>query len=124
MLTESLSEDTPSAALSEAEQGSSLWRDAWRRLAKNKLALALTFFGVVTTGLTKDKINVYTVPKEKEKPASFVGLVVASLRNRARNWHRDSGRRLAARECAYSQPSVSGERIVAECHSGRTLRLH
>src|SRR5438552_1336041 len=49
MLTESLSEDTPSAALSEAEQGSSLWRDAWRRLAKNKLALAGLWTLVVLT---------------------------------------------------------------------------
>ena len=55
-------------------------------------------------------------------PRHLTRYVVASLRNRARNWHRDSGRRLAARERAYSQPSVSGERIVAECHSEYSLR--
>jgi len=54
-------------------------------------------------------------------PRHLTRYVVASLRNRARNWHRDSGRRLAARERAYSQPSVSGERIVAECHSEYSL---
>jgi len=55
-------------------------------------------------------------------PRHLTRYVVASLRNRARNWHRDSGRRLAARERAFSQPSVSGERIVAECHSEYSLR--
>lgn len=50
-------------------------------------------------------------------PRYLTRYVVASLRNRARNWHRDTGRRLAARERAYTQPSASEQRIVAECHS-------
>ena len=50
-------------------------------------------------------------------PRHLTRYVVASLRNRARNWHRDSGRRIAARERAYTEPIAFGERIVAECHS-------
>lgn len=55
-------------------------------------------------------------------PRYLTRYVVASLRNRARNWHRDSGRRLAARERAYTQPSASEQRIVAECHSEYGMR--
>ena len=55
-------------------------------------------------------------------PRHLTRYVVASLRNRARNWHRDSGRRLATRERAYGQPSASGERIVAECHSEYSVK--
>src|ERR1700740_1642784 len=55
-------------------------------------------------------------------PRHLTRYVVASLRNRARNWHRDAARRLAVRERAYSQPTVSEERIVAECHSEYGLR--
>ena len=56
-------------------------------------------------------------------PRYLTRYVVASLRNRARNWHRDSGRRLAARERAYAQPSASEQRIVAECHSEYGMRV-
>jgi len=55
-------------------------------------------------------------------PRHLTRYVVASLRNRARNWHRDSARRLAIRERAYSRPTVSEERIVAECHSEYGVR--
>ena len=55
-------------------------------------------------------------------PRHLTRYVVASLRNRARNWHRDSARRLTVRERAYSQPTVSEERIVAECHSEYGMR--
>src|SRR5476651_2047020 len=39
----SLAEDTGSVTASELVAGSSLWRDAWRRLLKNKLAV----FGLI-----------------------------------------------------------------------------
>ena len=55
-------------------------------------------------------------------PRHLTRYLVASLRNRARNWHRDSARRVAVRERAYSQPSVTEERIVAECHSEYGVR--
>jgi len=55
-------------------------------------------------------------------PRHLTRYVVASLRNRARNWHRNSARRLAVRERAYSQPTISEERIVAECHSEYGVR--
>ena len=45
-----------------------------------------------------------------------------ALRNRARNWHRDSLRRESARERSYSDPGGSQQRIVAECHSEYGLR--
>ena len=50
-------------------------------------------------------------------PRHLSKYLVASLRNRARNWHRDSRRRTITRERAYDEPSTSIERIVAECHS-------
>jgi len=55
-------------------------------------------------------------------PRHLTRYLVASLRNRARNWHRDSHRRLAVRESAYDQPSTSRERIVPECHSEYGMR--
>ncbi len=55
-------------------------------------------------------------------PRHLTRYLVASLRNRARNWHRDSSRRLVARERAYDQPGTSSERIVAECHSEYGMR--
>ena len=55
-------------------------------------------------------------------PRHLTRYLVASLRNRTRNWHRDSHRRLAVRESAYYQPSTSRERIVAECHSEYGMR--
>jgi RNA polymerase sigma factor (sigma-70 family) len=56
-------------------------------------------------------------------PRHLTRYLVASLRNRARNWHRDSHRRVAVRERAYSEPGVSGERIVAESHSEYGTRV-
>lgn len=55
-------------------------------------------------------------------PRHLTRYVVASLRNRTRNWHRDSARRRALQERAYSQPTVSAERIVRECHSEYGVR--
>jgi RNA polymerase sigma factor (sigma-70 family) len=55
-------------------------------------------------------------------PRHLTRYVVASLRNRARNWHRDSGRRIASRERAYTQSNASEEKIVAECHSEYGMR--
>ena len=55
-------------------------------------------------------------------PRHLTRYLVASLRNRARNWHRDSHRRIATRESAYDRPSTSRDRIVAECHSEHGLR--
>ena len=56
------------------------------------------------------------------EPRHLARYLVASLRNRARNWHRDANRRLVARERAYDQPIASSERIVAECHSEYGVR--
>ena len=55
-------------------------------------------------------------------PRHLTRYVVVSLRNRARNWHRDSHRRIAAQESAYAAPSASKEMIVAECHSEYAIR--
>jgi RNA polymerase sigma factor (sigma-70 family) len=55
-------------------------------------------------------------------PRHLSRYLVASLRNRARNWHRDSRRRLVTRERAYDEPNTSIERIVAECHSEYGMR--
>jgi RNA polymerase sigma factor (sigma-70 family) len=55
-------------------------------------------------------------------PRNFSRYLVASLRNRARNWHRDSHRRLDAEERAYDEPATSPQRIVAECHSEYAIR--
>jgi RNA polymerase sigma factor (sigma-70 family) len=55
-------------------------------------------------------------------PRHLTRYLVASLRNRARNWHRDSQRREATREHAYNDNGASPERIVAECHSEYGLR--
>ena len=55
-------------------------------------------------------------------PRDFVRYLVSSLRNRARNGHRDS-RRLAQTEAnAYADIGSSRERVVAECHSAYGLR--
>ncbi len=40
MTPETLSKDATPTGLEEAEQGASLWSDAWHRLAKNRLAIA------------------------------------------------------------------------------------
>jgi RNA polymerase sigma factor (sigma-70 family) len=55
-------------------------------------------------------------------PRHLSRYLVASLRNRARNWHRDSHRRNAAHERAYAEPGTSKEKIVAECHSEYAIR--
>lgn len=55
-------------------------------------------------------------------PRHLTRYLVASLRNRARNWHRDSQRQHAARELAYTNTVGSRERIVAECHSEYAMR--
>lgn len=60
--------------------------------------------------------------KHQLAPRHLTRYLVASLRNRARNWHRDSHRREATREHAYSDHGTSRERIVAECYSEYGLR--
>jgi RNA polymerase sigma factor (sigma-70 family) len=55
-------------------------------------------------------------------PRHLTRYLVASLRNRARNWHRDSHRREATRDHAYDDHGSARERIVAECHSEYGLR--
>ena len=59
--------------------------------------------------------------EHRTTPRHLTRYLVASLRNRARNWHRDSFRRTANREAAYTEHS-SMQRIVAECHSDYSLR--
>jgi DNA-directed RNA polymerase specialized sigma24 family protein len=56
-------------------------------------------------------------------PRHLTRYLVASLRNRARNWHRDTHRRLANGERAYSEAPWSGERLIAECHSEYSVRM-
>jgi RNA polymerase sigma factor (sigma-70 family) len=53
-------------------------------------------------------------------PRHLTRYLVAALRNRARNGHRDSHRRLATREQAYS--ARAGQMVVAESHSAYGLR--
>jgi RNA polymerase sigma factor (sigma-70 family) len=60
--------------------------------------------------------------EHQASPRNLSRYLVASLRNRARNWHRDQRRRLDAREWAYDAPSTSPQRIVAECHSEYGIR--
>jgi DNA-directed RNA polymerase specialized sigma24 family protein len=55
-------------------------------------------------------------------PRHLTHYVVAALRNRARNRHRDLGRRKTARESAYGDVSGWGQRIIAECHSEYGVR--
>jgi DNA-directed RNA polymerase specialized sigma24 family protein len=56
-------------------------------------------------------------------PRHLTRYLVAALRNRARNHHRDSGRRLAMQDSAYATQGIARERIVAECHSEYGLRV-
>lgn len=56
-------------------------------------------------------------------PRNLSRYLVGSIRNRARNWHRDSHRRLDARERAYDKPAGSAQRIIAECHSEYGARV-
>jgi DNA-directed RNA polymerase specialized sigma24 family protein len=55
-------------------------------------------------------------------PRHLTRYLVAALRNRARNYHRDSGRRVAMQDGAYTTQGPARERIVAECHSEYGLR--
>jgi RNA polymerase sigma factor (sigma-70 family) len=55
-------------------------------------------------------------------PRHLSRYLVASLRNRARNRHRDVVRREAIRERGYAELGVSGQRVVAESHSAYGLR--
>ena len=55
-------------------------------------------------------------------PRHLTRYLVASLRNRTRNWHRDLHRYEGTREHAYSDNGASPERIVAESHSEYGLR--
>jgi RNA polymerase sigma factor (sigma-70 family) len=55
-------------------------------------------------------------------PRHLTRYLVAALRNRARNRHRDSRRRIAARESAYARTGALGELVVAECHSEYGVR--
>jgi DNA-directed RNA polymerase specialized sigma24 family protein len=55
-------------------------------------------------------------------PRHLTRYLVAALRNRARNHHRDSGRRVATQDGAYVMQRPGLERIVAECHSEYGLR--
>ncbi|HEY3133846.1 MAG TPA: sigma-70 family RNA polymerase sigma factor [Gemmatimonadaceae bacterium] len=55
-------------------------------------------------------------------PRHLTRYLVASLRNRARNWHRDAQRRQATHEHAYSDVGTSRQQIVAECHSEYGVR--
>jgi DNA-directed RNA polymerase specialized sigma24 family protein len=55
-------------------------------------------------------------------PRHLTRYLVAALRNRARNHHRDSGRRVATQDGAYVAQGPALERIVAECHSEYGLR--
>jgi RNA polymerase sigma factor (sigma-70 family) len=54
-------------------------------------------------------------------PRHLSKYLVAALRNRARNRHRDLRRRLATRERACNELVGSGERVVAEGHSAYGL---
>lgn len=55
-------------------------------------------------------------------PRHLTRYLVAALRNRARNHHRDSARRVATQDGAYVARGPALERIVAECHSEYGLR--
>jgi RNA polymerase sigma factor (sigma-70 family) len=55
-------------------------------------------------------------------PRELGSYLVAALRNRARNLHRDRRRRDGRSEDAYTEHGTGRERIVAECHSEYGLR--
>jgi len=74
---------------------------------------------LVTTVL--DDVVLHLI-EQQVAPRNFSRYLVASLRNRARNWHRDSHRRLETRERLYDEPASSHQRIVAECHSEYGVR--
>jgi RNA polymerase sigma factor (sigma-70 family) len=55
-------------------------------------------------------------------PRHLSRYLVGSLRNRARNRHRDLSRRERTRERGYDEVGASGQRVVAESHSAYALR--
>jgi RNA polymerase sigma factor (sigma-70 family) len=55
-------------------------------------------------------------------PRHLARYLVASLRNRARDRHRDSNRRRATQDRAYAELGGAGQRVVAECHSAYGLQ--
>ena len=55
-------------------------------------------------------------------PRDLSRYLVAALRNRARNRHRDVRRRQLKLDGAYSVAGIAGQRIVAECHSEFAVR--
>jgi RNA polymerase sigma factor (sigma-70 family) len=73
---------------------------------------------MVTTLL--DDVVVHLVERQTA-PRHLSKYLVAALRNRARNGHRDSKRRFATRERACHEMARSGERVVAESHSAYGL---
>lgn len=74
---------------------------------------------VVTTLL--DDVVVHLM-EYRLSPRHLSRYLVASLRNRLRNRHRDSSRRAATQENAYRELGRSGQRVVAESHSAYGLR--
>jgi DNA-directed RNA polymerase specialized sigma24 family protein len=55
-------------------------------------------------------------------PRHLTRYLIASLRNRTRNAHRNSLRRHDIRQAAYREIAGSGQRVVAECHSAYGMR--
>jgi RNA polymerase sigma factor (sigma-70 family) len=55
-------------------------------------------------------------------PRHLARYLVAALRNRARNHHRDSQRRRSTQDVAYVEVGAARQRIVAESHSTYSLR--
>ena len=74
---------------------------------------------IVTTVL--DDVVLHLIERQVA-PRNFSRYLVASLRNRARNWHRDTHRRVEIRERLYDEPANAAQRIVAECHSEYGVR--
>lgn len=91
-----------------------LLRDQARRMsidADQRDDLVTTLLGDVVLHLMERQ----TAPRHLSR------YMVAALRNRARNHHRDSHRRLATRARASHEMVRSGERVVAESHSAYGL---
>lgn len=91
-----------------------LLRDQARRMSVGsgeRAELVTTLLGDIVLHLMEHRTT----------PRHLTRYLVASLRNRVRNWHRDSFRRVANLETAYSEHSAT-QRIVAECHSDYGMR--
>jgi RNA polymerase sigma factor (sigma-70 family) len=69
---------------------------------------------VVTTLL--DDVVIHLMENQLA-PRNLAQYLVAALRNRARNHHRDLNRRRGAEAAGYSELGTGGQRVVAECHS-------